>query len=463
MTTEELAAAIGHAWIEEDTWQFLSDLTAGGSRMAGSRGEKRAASLVATEFREAGLADVRTDPFELTGWERGTSELRLVEPQSRPFEAVALPYSPAGIVRGELVDLGHGTPSEIDAVRAELDGRIAMASTTTPEGERFVHRMEKYGCAVEAGVEGFVFVNHVDGQLPPTGSLTFGERAPVPAVGISRETGARLAEHSLGQVSSGSDHSARPRGPGAEPGVVELTVDADTTPAHSRNVLGHVGPDTEQKLLALAHFDAHDIAEGALDNGCGIATLVVAARMLTKVADGLDVGIQFAAVGAEEVGLLGSERLANRTDHDRIKGVLNVDGAGRYRDLVAMTHTSEATAGVAHRIAERTGHPIRVRDRPHPFSDQWPFVRAGIPALQLHSDTPERGRGWGHTEADTLDKVDGRNLREHGILTALLLDELAADGTTLSRLDTGELQVAFADAELEEGMRAAGLWPPQWK
>ena len=487
---DRLAAAIGRTWTDDGPWRFLTDLTAIGSRMAGSPGEKRAANRVADAFERAGLRDVRTDAFELAAWERGDVTLRVRTPdrsgeeRTREFEALALPYSPAGSVSGALVDVGHGTPAEIDA--ADVDGRIAVASTTTPEGTRFVHRMEKFGYAVESGAVGFVFVNHLDGQLPPTGSLTFGEEAAAPAVGVSAETGAWLREYAVNAT-----------GPVA---TAELTVDATTTPGESRNVIGRVGPDTDERLLLLAHYDGHDIAEGALDNGCGIATVVTAARILADgtddtgdagvaddtgdagVADGtgdvgvaddtrdrkradplFPVGVDVVAVGAEEVGLLGAERLARTVDLDAVRGVINVDGAGRFRDLVAMTHTSETAASVADAVSTATRHPVKVRPEPHPFSDQWPFVRRGVPALQLHSDSGERGRGWGHTHADTRDKVDDRNVREHAALVALLVTEFAAADRDPERLDTAALAAAFREAEFETGMRAADLWPADWE
>ncbi|QLG27940.1 M28 family peptidase [Halorarum halophilum] len=437
---DDIADAVGRAWLDDRPWAFLTDLTAIGNRMGGSEGEARAARLVADAFEDAGLRRVRQQSFEVNEWRRGRTELELVAPDRREFEAIALPYCPAGDVRGELVDVGYGTPAEIDEV--DVEGKVAVASTTTPSGGRFVHRMEKYGYAAEAGAEAFAFVNHVPGQLPPTGSLTFGEEASIPAVGVSKETGAWLSEYA------------------GEDGVVELTVEAETVPGESRNVLGAVGPDTDEAVLVLAHYDAHDIAEGALDNGCGIATLLVAARILAE-AD-LDIGVRFGAVGCEETGLLGSEHLASMTDFDSVKAVVNVDGAGRFRNLVAMSHTSAATADVARRMSRATRHPIEVREEPHPFSDQWPFVRAGVPALQLHSDSGERGRGWGHTHADTRDKVDDRNVREHGALAALLVRELAEESVEIPALDEYELEEAFREAEFEPGMKAAGLWPEDW-
>ena len=438
---DDVAAAVGRAWADDYPWEFLTDLTAIGNRMGGSEGERRAAGLVGDAFEDAGLSNVRERPFEAAEWRRGSTSLDLTAPHERSFDAVALPYCPAGEVGGELVDVGYGTPAEIDD--ADVEGKVAVASTTTPAGSRFVHRMEKFGYAVDAGAVGFAFVNHVPGQLPPTGALTFGREADAVAVGVSRETGAWLREYADGE------------------GRVDLRVEAETVDGESRNVLARTGPQTDQEVLAVAHYDAHDVGEGALDNGCGIAALVTAARILAE-AD-LGCGVRFAAVGCEETGLLGAEHLASTTETNDLKAVLNLDGAGRFRDLVALTHTSEATADVARRVCERANQPVRVDPEPHPFSDQWPFVRAGVPALQLHSDSGERGRGWGHTSADTRDKVDARNVREHGILAALMLRDLADETTEVPTLDAYELEEAFREAEFETGMRAAGLWPADWE
>ena len=434
-------AAIGRTWTDDEPGAFLTDLAAIGSRMGGSEGEAEAADIVADAFRDAGLREVGQDPFDLQVWHRGDSSLRVAGSIERSFETVALPYSPSGEVEGELIDAGYGTPAEIDEL--DVEGKIVVASTTTPEGGRFVHRMEKFGYAVEQGAEAFVFVNHVPGQLPPTGSLTFGDEAEAPAIGVSKETGAWLTEYAEGDLTA------------------RLTVDAETTAGKSQNVSGRLGPDTDEEVLVTAHYDGHDIAEGALDNGCGVATILTAARVLAAAEDDLERAVRVVAVGCEEVGLLGAEHLADSVEFDDVAAVVNVDGAGRFRDLRALTHTSESTAEVAERVSEAANHPIEVDPDPHPFSDQWPFVRNGVPALQLHSDSGQRGRGWGHTHADTRDKADDRNIREHGILAALLIGELTT--AEPDRLDTDELAETFRDLEFETGMKAAALWPDGWE
>jgi len=445
--------ALGAAWRDDFPWNFLSRLCEIDNRLGGHPGERRAADLVA-----AGLESARIEPtieeFGMQRWTRGRAKLAVSAPAvtgdfaadesiDRSFETFALPYSSAGDVHADLVDVGHGTPDEIDA--ADVEGTVALASTDSPSSERRVHRMEKLGHAAAAGAAAFVFHNHRPGQLPPTGALRFDHEAAIPGIGVSHETGAWLTEY--------ADRDAD----------ASISVEATTEPGESQNVVGCLGPDTDEEIVLLAHYDAHDVAEGALDNGCGIAVAVAAARILADY--DLDCRVRVAGVGCEELGLMGSTELAASLHLDRVTAVVNVDGAGRYRDLHAITHTTDAMASAAERVSDHTTHPISVSDRPHPYSDHWPFLRDGVPALQLHSHRagePSRWeRGWTHTRADTRDKVDARNLREHAMLTALLVRELAAADP--DRVDTDALRARLREDGAEPGMRAAGVWPDGWE
>ncbi|WP_433626593.1 M28 family peptidase [Halomicrococcus sp. NG-SE-24] len=443
--TANRSAALGAMWRDDYPWTFLTQLTEIENRLGGHPGEREAANLVAEGFERAGAREVTTDSFDIARWDRGRADLAVTDPVRRSFEAVALPYSPGGEVRGELVDVGHGTPEEID--ERDVQGAIAVASTTTPPGSRFVHRMEKFGYAAAAGAEAFVFHNHVPGQLPPTGSLTFGDVATLPGVGVSEETGAWLTDY--------ADRGA----------TATLSVDAGTEPGTSHNVHAQLGPDTDEEVVVVAHHDAHDVAEGALDNGCGITVVVAAAHLLADL--DLETRVRVAGVGCEETGLLGSEDLAERLDTDRVRAVVNVDGAGRFRDLRAFTHDSEAMADVVEAVADEANQPVELEEDVHPFSDHWPFLRRGVPALQLHSEQDasvpgERGRGWGHTHADTRDKVDDRNLREHAMLAALLVQELARR-EDVPRRDPDDVAENLRENDYEEGMRAADIWPDEWR
>jgi len=438
----KLDAALGAAWRDDAPYGFLCELCELADRMAGHDGERRAADRVADAFEAAGVRDVATESFPLSTWTRGDTTVRVTDPVDRTFEGLALPYSPAATIEGPLVDVGHGTVEEIED--AALDGAVALARTDSPTDGRFVHRMESFGHAIDAGAEAFLFRNHVDGQLPPTGSLRFDEEARAPGVGVSKEAGAWLADY--------ADRDAD----------VRVAVDASTDPGESRYVHGILGPaDADREIVVVAHFDAHDVAEGALDNGCGIAVVVALARALGRLDDdALDVRVRVAGVGAEEVGLRGAYALAEDLDLDAVDAVVNVDGAGRHRNAVAMTHASDALERAVTEVADDVDHPVDVQPDPHPWSDHWPFVREGVPAVQLHSDSGDPGRGWGHTAADTLDKTDSRTIRSHAMLATLLVHELQDE--TFDRLDADALRDALVEQGYDSGMEAAGIWPGAW-
>ncbi|WP_252700840.1 M28 family metallopeptidase [Natronosalvus vescus] len=446
-TNDALEAALGYAWGDDQSWNLLTELTQLEHRMGGSPGEYAAADIVDEAFSDAGVADVETRSFPIQYWERGHTSLTVTEPVERTFDAIALPYSPPGDLEAPLVDVGYGTPKEIEEAGDAVDGAIVVASTTTPPGQRFVHRMEKFGHAVDAGAKAFLFANHVPGQLPPTGSLRFDREAAMPGVGVSRETHDWLTDY------AGGEETAR----------ATLTVEASTTQGSSQNVVGTLGPDTDEEIVLLGHYDAHDIAEGALDNGCGIATVLGAASILAEIEDDLECRVRVAGVGSEEIGLLGAAALADDLDLESVRAVVNVDGAGRFRNLKAYSHASEPLAEMATDVSDQWGQPIVHDPDPHPFSDHWPFLRAGVPSLQLHSepaDGGERGRGWGHTAADTRDKVDPRNLREHAMLTALVTRTLTKQEPP--RVEEPTLRDVLLEQDYEPGMRASDIWPEAW-
>ncbi|MEF8885101.1 MAG: M28 family metallopeptidase [Haloarculaceae archaeon] len=444
--SDATVAALGRAWLSARPWTLLTRLAELDNRMGGHPGDRRAADLVAEAFAGAGVTNVERQPFDTARWTRGETDLAVRVPDrdvERAFEAVALPYSPAFEGAAPLVDVGHATPGELDA--ADVAGAVVLAETATPpEFDRPYHRVEKAGRAAAAGAEAFVFVNHVPGQLPPTGSLRFDAEAPIPGVGVSAETGAWLREY--------AGEGARAR----------LRVDARTEPATSHNVVGTLGPDTDAEVVVLAHFDAHDVGEGALDNGCGVATLVGALPVLRAM--DLDRRVRVAGVSCEETGLVGSAALADSLDLADVHAVVNLDGVGRYRDLRALVHTADAVGEVVERVDAAVDHAVAVSDQPHPYSDHWPFLRRGVPTLQLHSENPDSegtwDRGWGHTRADTRDKADSRTIREHAMLAALLIGELASDD--LARLDPGDVRERLVDDGARAGMQAADIWPAEW-
>ena len=433
---------IGETFTSDAGWSHLTELVDIGNRMAGSEGEREAAEATREALSEH-ARDARLEPFDIQGWERGSSAITVggEAVASDDRAVIGLPRSPAGEVDGRLVDVGHGLPE--DFAEADCEGAVVMARSDVPDWyDRYIHRREKYYHAVEAGAAAFVYVNHVEGMLPPTGSVGTPEEpiGAIPAVGVARETGARLARRYEGEP-------------------VTVSVDCETPTATSANVHAELGPETDETVLVTSHVDAHDIAEGAMDNGAGTAAVVEVARALAAREDDLNTRVEFVAFGAEEVGLVGSSHLADERDFAAVQAILNLDGVVRGRTLKLYTHGFDGLTDAVATVADRFDHPVTTTPEVNPHSDHWPFVQWGVPGIHVMSETDGEGRGWGHTHADTLDKLEPRTLREQAILLTDLTVELADEGRTMAPKDTDEIATALEEQDLAAGMRIVGDWP----
>ncbi len=393
---------------ESVSWELLNTLVDCAPRMAGHEGEQAAIEAMAEQFRDIGLEDVTVEEFEVPTWYRGRSELRVpgrATSYTGTHELIGLPLTPSGEVTGPIVDVGYGTPEEYD--EKDIRGALVVALGGTPDSyDRWLHRREKYEMAADRGAVGFLYRSRRDGCLPPTGGIG-GDSPPgeIPGVGISRELADKLTRRPIDEA--------------------ELTVECELQHQSSANVSARLGPNTDEELLLTAHHDAHDIAEGANDNGCGCALVAEVARILKTVEDDLETAVRATTFGAEEIGLLGSTRAAEQLDHEKVKAVFNLDGIGTTRDLAVDTHGFEAIAEAAERVDERGSTPVDVNEKVNTHSDHWPFAREGVPAAMAYSVGGSDRRGWGHTHADTLDKLDARDLRAIALPLAEMVLELA--------------------------------------
>ncbi len=423
-----------------------------GSRFAGSPQERRAAEYIAEQLGEFGYEPV-VETFEFIGWQRGAASLEVVSPFRRELPALVLPYSQPADLTAELVPVGEGEAEDFARVGDRLAGKIALcaAETTPAPGRRASHRREKYRRAVEAGAVGFIFWNQNPGQVVITGSLASDAGAPIPGFGISRESGLfllRLLE----------------RGPV----TVRLTGGGSTVRLTSQNVIADLPGRSEELIIVGAHYDGHDISQGALDNAAGtVVGLEIARALRATVTEPLERTVRFIFFGAEEVGLVGSWRYAerHRDELGRVVFMLNLDTAARGRlgtECLVLTGWPELV-GYFRDLSRRLGYDFGVEDRFNTHSDHFPFAVAGIPTATLTSNDRADGlvgRGWGHTPADTVDKVSPKSLQGAAMVGARVVLSVAA-GQELAglRRSPAELERFLLEERLLDELRQQGRFP----
>jgi len=188
-------------------------------------------------------------------------------------------------------------------------------------------------------------------------------------------------------------------------GAATLATRARIEPVASQNVVGRLpGRDAQlarEHVAFLAHLDhlgigaavdGDAIYNGAQDNAVGVATLLEAARLLAANPQRPKRSMLFLALTAEEKGLLGAFQFAAEptVSRESLVATVNMDmplPLSDANDVVAVGIEHSTLQSVAERAVAEAGLTMT----PDPFadevlfvrSDQYPFVRAGVPAIVL--------------------------------------------------------------------------------
>lgn len=138
--------------------------------------------------------------------------------------------------------------------------------------------------------------------------------------------------------------------------------------------------------------DGDSINNGALDNASGIAAVIEIARALAATNPRPKRSILFVATTGEEKGLRGADYFANNPTVPAAQLVANINideilMMRKTRDLVALGAETSTLGDAVSRVAKQ----MKLELSPDPFpdevffvrSDQYPFVKQGIPAIYV--------------------------------------------------------------------------------
>ncbi|MCF8204836.1 MAG: M28 family peptidase [Methylotenera sp.] len=286
------------------------------------------------------------------------------------------------------------------ALAAEL-GAVGMISLATPRSELVspFHLARQY-----AGSTAMDW-RDADGRggqdnLPLRGwaSLSL-QRAPALLAALGRDYRELVADAEAGKPV--------PRG---DLGVTaEMTRDSLHGETRSANIVGLLPgrhPDRRHEVLLLtAHLDhlgrkagpqGEVIYPGAMDNALGMATLLETATQLAQTPGGLDRSILIAALTGEEQGQLGSSMLAAQppVPAAQLKAAVNIDMPillHDFNEVVALGGDHSTLGATVARVAGELGLKMAADPQPEQArftrSDQYSFVRRGIPAVILGPGT----------------------------------------------------------------------------
>ena len=207
-----------------------------------------------------------------------------------------------------------------------------------------------------------------------------------------------------------------------------IEIDARRWPGRACNVVARIGPDGARRLVVCAHIDSRGGTPGALDNGSGVAVLLLLAELLQGYRGPL--GVELLAVNGEDYYAASGELdylARNRGRMGDIALAVNLDAAGAHggRTAWALYGVPEAPAAVARRELGRW--PELMEGEPWYQSDHMVFAQNGVPAMSITSERfLEVQATLCHAPEDTPDKVDAAKLVQMARALRGLVEALSA-------------------------------------
>lgn len=410
-----------------ETLSYLTDNI--GPRLSGSRGAELAVAWTTARFKEWGI-EVRNEPVKVPHWVRGAEEAYLVSHNRQKIVLTTLGGSVATPAAGLTADVVEvSSYDELKALGPKVKGKIVFFhKPMNMDLVRSRRSFEAYSEAVEfrsrgasrAAEYGAVAslirsIGSASLRTPHTGSLRYDEKLPrIPAAAMTAED-AMLVHRLLAKGERVRMHLVLT--PKVLPDVMSANVVAE--------IRGREKP--EEIVLIGAHLDSWDLGTGAIDDGSGVAMVMETLRLMKELGIQPRRTIRGVLFMNEENGLNGGRAYFARHKGEKHVAAIETDaGAAAPAGFVTTLQGEklaalEARAGVLARIGA-----AQFETRKETGADTSFLVEAGVTGFGFIPD-PLHYFDYHHTPADTLDKVDPKELAQDTAAIAALAYLLAEE------------------------------------
>jgi Zn-dependent M28 family amino/carboxypeptidase len=406
-----------------------------GPRLSGSPQAEQAVQYVAAEMRKLGL-EVRLQKVMVPHWVRGAETAELIEfpgmaPQTRQKVVVAAlggsVATPVDGITAEVVVVRNF--DELNALgRSKVEGKVVVFNNPFDrELAASGFGLEAYGQAVRYRGAGPAAASRMgavavlvrstgasQNRLVHTGATRYPEGVtPIPAAAVSAEDAEMLAD----LATQGRLRLHLVLTPRSLPNAPSYNVIAD--------LKGSKYPD--QIVVVSGHLDSWDLGTGALDDACGVAVSMQVPFLLKKLGYKPERTIRVIAYMNEENGTAGGRGYAAEEAVDSNKHFAAIESDLGASHPVGILYTGngavEQFLTPISTVLRSQGAPVS-RRVDEVGTDIDPLTQKGVPSFAPWYDT-RTYFNYHHTEADTFDKIDPKELAEAGSVMAVLAYGLA--------------------------------------
>ena len=409
---------VGAAMTRGGAISFLEALTdTVGGRVTGSPESQAAAELILKALRDAGFDNAHFEEFSMSPtWRRGPASAWVVNqvkqsPVKQSLFIGSYGWSPGtqGRVEVPLVTVTATVDGKLSKNPASLSGAAVLvtiemgASANTFAADYVVMRSRTARQLASAGAVAMLIPSEKPDRMLYTSGAGIYPRAPLPMVSVAKEDTLYLRRL-------------------LAKGDVKIALDVqnsfDEHPATERNVIADLpgsslpGSSPESMVLVGAHFDSWDPAQGADDNGSGVAAVLEAARVLKSLNVKTKATIRFAFFSGEEQACLGSRAYiaTHKNELDHLWAAIIMDNGALRPTGFSLHGRDDLEAALKQRLSPMSPFgAANILTGGDLYSDDETFVVAGVPSLSLEvvpSDYDNRH----HTIIDTFDKIDPQAL-----------------------------------------------------
>jgi carboxypeptidase Q len=400
------ARIIGAALTSNHAYGRLAHLTDHiGNRLSGSKSLELAIDWAVAEMKRDGLDNVHTEKVMVPHWVRGEESLEMLTPVPRKLQMLGLGNSagtPAEGVTGEAVVVRNF--DELDRLGERVRGKIVVYNAPfTNYGASVLYRLQGASRAARYGAVAALVrsITPVSLQTPHTGAMSYDPAQPkIPTAAITIE----VAEY-LQRMNDRGNHP-----------TLRLKMEAKFLPdEESANVVAEIkGSERPDDVVVIGgHLDSWDVGQGAHDDGGGCIVAWETLRLLKELGLKPRRTIRAVLFTNEENGTRGGNAYHDAHRAELSKHVFAIESdSGVYKPegfglastapLQVRSNLQEIAkllSGIgADHIADNGGG-----------ADIGPMMRDGVIGASLDVD----GTHYfdiHHTQADTLDKVDPREL-----------------------------------------------------
>lgn len=427
------ARLVGAALTDGIAEARLAELTDGiGPRLAGSPGAAAAVEWALRRFREDGLR-AWTEPVTVAHWVRGEERAEVVRAAPLPPQALAVAAlggsapTPPGGVAAEVIEAR--SLDEVRALGERVRGRIVLFQHDMPArggyGDSVGLRARGPAEAARLGAVAALVRSLATASLRDAhaGQTSFPpDVAPIPAASVSIEDADLL-------------HRLAARGPVAVRLVLGCGA-GDPPEVRTANVIAELrGRERPDEIVVLAaHLDSWDLGTGAIDDGAGVAMVMEAMRAIAQLGIPPRRTVRAVLYMNEEDGLDGALAYASAHAAELPRHVAAIEAdSGAGRPLGLAIEGGAPAGGLLGRVLAPLAAMGAAGVRDHEGgADLAPLGDGRVPTLGLWQDGA-RYFDWHHSPADTLDKVDPRELAAGAAALAVAGFGLAEADETLPR------------------------------